>query len=604
MADIILPTYTTPTLTQPNLNLYPTILAQFTPPAEPAINPEDKPIECATVGTNRIVLSPEERDQVVLNSPGGVHPAFGLPRGDHPTSGLTKHRTFEPVKLGRTTGPLIIHGKRWYFRLVTAKEGELRRARALMDDFSLNEISHHMVVCFTPDYLPGQTRPFRTKEGDPVRIYAFFDSYLEFYEYMQKFQPTERAFYEIIFGELPQKPHFDIDVDRDSCNAMFPGEDIDVIAETLREMVIMGCISVLSDKGVNLDLSRDLLLYSSHGPNKRSYHIVINNKCHDGNKEARAFYDAVMVKVHLYTQDKYRSCNFIDKGVYSPRQQFRLVGCQKYGSNRPKVFYEQFWYKGEQYTHIYNEDVTDITMKKLTIIYESMISFTSGCAFVPSLVVPKPVNHNNLGEMPDLDNSIVDQCLDMLRNKMNPCPFVKRDVQGHLILLTRKAPSHCPICQRPEPHMKEHPYMFIVDGKVYWDCRRSPEDAKKFFVGYLAMSVEDIQAGVTAPEEYVADATDTPEEGFMFGDYNIGAPTLVPKSTITPAKPPTPEPTVALRPIIADIPPDRRMQNVPSRLMQIATDWARKKYIRQEAEDLTGVRSLDGVTIAWTAGLR
>jgi hypothetical protein len=591
------------------------MLDQFAPPMDRVPQTTEPAITCATVGVNPVTLTEEQRAQ----------------------QPQPRRRTFEPVPLGKKTGPLIIHDKRWYFRLVSPKAGEVKRARALMEDFTLNEIASHMVVCFTPDKVPGWDRPFRTKEGEPIRIYAFFDSYLEFYEYMQKFSPTERAFYEIVFGELPQKPHFDIDIDLETHTLGFPNDDIDTTAETLREAVIMGCMEVSQGVGVTLDLTRDILIYSSHGPQKRSYHVIINNKCHDGNNEAKAFYDAVMIKVHGYTQGKYQKQNFVDRGVYSPRQQFRLIGCQKWGSGRPKVFYEQFWYSGTRYTHVYNEEIDDPenpagipNRKKLVIVYESMISFTSGCSFLPSLVPAKPVKQYNFGAMPDLEGTMVDQCMMLLRAKMHPCPFEKREVMGHMILLHRTAPSHCPICQKPEPHMKEHPYMFVIDGKVYWDCRRGPDEAKKFFLGYLAVTIEEMQAGAVLPvtgierTEEVEGIEDDETKPLMFGDFNMGVPTLTPlKRAGSPKQIEEeigPVPTVTTQPVpkvvtqpnpgvpqivpVADIPMEQRMST--RQLMQLGTNWAQKKYLRREAEDLTGGRSLATITgqIAWSAGLK
>lgn len=653
MTDIILSMSTYRPGTQLDLNKYPDVIYQVTPspteaPEDRIQNPianvqrilakeETEAIQFATVGVNKIVITEDLKREDEL-----LHEQTRMKRQTR----QTRQRTFEPIELRKNNGPLIIHDKRWYFRLVQAKHGEYRRARALMDDYNLNEIANHMVVCFTPDYIPGSNRPFKNKDGNPIRIYAFFDSYLEFYEYMQKFNSIERAFYEIIFGELPQKPHFDIDISINDLNSIYPGEDIDTVAETLREAVMMGCITVLSENLVMLDMQRDILLYSSHGEDKRSYHLILNNKCHDGNKEAKAFYDAVMGKIRIITQGKY--LEFVDKSVYSPRQQFRMVGCQKQGSNRPKVFYEQFSYQGERYTHIYNEDVTDFIMKKLTIIYESMISFTSGCVFLPSLIHYKPVNHNYLGEMPDLDGNIVEHCMAMLREKMASCsftitdrfrhdviirptcPFSVKEVRGHLILLKRNSPSYCPICRRSTPHEHENPYMFIAGGKVYWDCRRSPDDAGKFFVGYLAMSIDELQTGMTLPGT-VTDEEDNIDEGgeFMFGDYNIGAPTLPPlkkienkqgegrrsppsiqnsPSQIIPISQktlsPTPSPTVIIP--MVNIPPEQRQQNVQSLTLKIAKDLAQNKYIRSQPEDLTGVRSLSTVLnqISWIPGIK
>ena len=519
-------------------NSYPDFLIQYTPDVEPR---GTLPLSVANVGCNKVVVS---------NS-----------------SGQMKKKAFQPIALGKTSGPLIIYEKRWYFRLVSGNSEDHKRSRALMDDFDLNEISRHMVVCFTPNSIPGQRDLFRTKDGKLIHIYAYFDSYLEFYEYMQKFPVSERAFYEIIFGELPQKPHFDIDIDLKDFQDLFPNDDIDKDAEFLLEAVITACIEVLAENSVILNLERDLLLYSSHGAGKRSYHVIINNKCHDDNKEAKAFYEAVMVKVHALTGNKYVKTNFVDKGVYNPRQQFRLMGCQKQGSNRPKSFYERFLYRGVWHTHIYNEDVKDPIMKKLTIIYESMVSFTSGCVYLPSLVPIKPVNFNALGDFPDLERGIVEQCLKMLQNKMKDCPFSLREVKGHYIILKREASSLCPVCDRV--HEAEHPYMYITNGRVYWDCRRSAEYAenKKFLVGYLGMTIEELQNGATFFENEVAS-----------GD-------ILPESEYIP-------------------PPEQRRQNINDEVTRLGKEIAQKKYLRREPENLMDVKTLSTITsqVPWVAG--
>jgi hypothetical protein len=386
-----------------------------------------------------------------------------------------------------------------------------------------------LVICFTPNKIPGQEKLFRNKEGDPIRIYAFFDSYVEFYHYTKKFAAKERCFYEIIFGELPQKPHFDIDINNNDIEL----ENIDAIGDLLVESVITACNEILSENNVTFDIHRDVLIYSSHGNEKRSYHIVINNKYHDGNKEAKAFYEAVIKKVNLLTNDKYASLlsKFIDNGVYSSRQQFRIYGCQKLLTNRPKIFLETFKYKGEIITHVYpEEDIADPVVKHLTILYESLVSYVSGSKYVPSLVPPTPFRHSDLSSQPDLEDETVNRCMNMLNIKLpGGAPFKINSITGHLILLKRTAPSYCPVCHKQylqgqpnsktKPHEAENPFMFIVGGKIYWNCRRSDES---YFLGYLAITIQELLAN---DRELVDDAPDMSGE-FCFGDFDIGTPTL------------------------------------------------------------------------------
>ena len=601
------------------------ILSEYTPvyDVSQTTTPSETLPPMANVGCNRVVLGRENSSLAENNRHG---------------------RKFEPVKTRGEWGPLVIHEKRWYSRLVCGKATDFKRARALMDDFSLDDISRHMVVCFTPSTIPGRKTAFLNKEGKPTRIYAFFDSYVEFYQYMEKFPSEERAFYEIIFGELPQKPHFDIDIDVADFNSSYPNEDVYAASDSLRETVMLGCEQVLQDCGVTLDVERDFLLYNSHGPGKRSYHIVIGNKCHDDNKEAKAFYEAVMKKVALMTNGKY--VEFVDMSVYSPRQQFRLLGCVKLGKNRVKSFDNTFFYKGIERTHICVEETTDLVMSKLVMLYESMVSFTSGCVFLPSLVQKPTANHTFLPSMPNVDERVINVCLNMLRNKMASCPFRFLDIKGHLIALKREAPSHCPICNRL--HDNENPYMFIIGGKVYWDCRRAPPDTKKLFIGYLDAfheepAVED-WATFPSPNSQNDAPEEEEEETFTFGDYSIAKS---PKTTTVGADPQSGEPegvtvgaindlinripkqpstvlenrskvyppkhnpmsgTGIVSPIAGNAtayypPPEQRRQNVQAEIARISREWAQRKYLRREAEDLMGTRRLNLTEVTWTTGL-
>ena len=527
--------------------------------------------------------------------------------------------SMKPINIGFKKGPLYIYDKRWYFRLVPKKDGEFNRARALMDDYDLNMIAQHLVICYTPGIIPGQNKPYLNEKGEYGRIYAFFESYLEFYQYMQKIVPEQRAFYEIVFGELPQKPHFDIDVSADNLVKYYPNENINSVAELLREAVMLGCLQVLADLHVETDIQRDLLLYSSHGNTKRSWHILLNNKCHDGNIEACAFYKAVLSKVCIYTNGKYMQSEFVDPGVYSPRQQFRLIGSQKPGTGRPKIFCEDFVLSGVRYSHTYNEDVSELQIKKLAVIYESLIGFTTGCSYLPSLLPERSGNSNNLGDLPNLETSIVDQCMNMLKRKMTDCPFTIKNIEGHLIMLKRNAKSYCQICNRD--HQNENPYMFIIGGKVYWDCRRSVANANKLLLGYLAMSVDElITSGyngeaIEAIDTTVEDIAEDQQSLLMFGDYKLeqpiqppGQPTQSLTAVLSPVEIKNIAPQDEMRAIMnnVNIPVNQRMQNIEAMTKQIVKTTAMKKYMKNQPEDLLGIRSLASVAaeMSWSPGLK
>lgn len=416
------------------------------------------------------------------------------------------------MQFPKTRRAIVIKNKRWYTLLIRSKTGY---PRALMDDFPLNSLFRHLVICYTPKYLPGNTRPFLTKEGKPVHLFAHFDSYLDFFEYLQEIAPQDRHFFEIICGEFPQKPHFDIDIKE---SALQTGDQLDEVANFLLNQVIRGCRAAFEDMKLMLDLEKDILVYTSHGNDKRSFHVVINNYCHSDNKEAKAFYERVMDKVRYWTQENNvhkTYTEFIDHSVYSARQQFRTIGSQKIDSNRPKTYWENFLFQGHNYTHKYSEPITDEVRKRIVMLYESLVSFTSNCKLLPSLLAGKSFSDYNFTDRTDLNKEQLQECFNMIKACMTSCPFTVKEVTGHRILLKRMAPSMCSMCNRV--HENENPYLYIIDGRVYWDCRRS-EDGNKLLLGYI--SLEEPSSPVNEEEEI----QEPQELDFQFGSVRLDGP--------------------------------------------------------------------------------
>ena len=233
---------------------------------------------------------------------------------------------------------VYIEGQKWYFRLVGSDD---RKSRALLEDYSRDQLHGKLLV--------SQTTP------NDQRLFSLFDSYLDFNSYQQKFPVNDRCYYELILGDSYQKPHFDIDVSKDQY-----GEDFVKIADVVKDMTIQLLISTLKERDVNLDIRRDILVYSSHGENKRSFHIVVRGYCHVNNVEASSLYSLIMKQ---FPDDLKRYAATIDRSVYSSKQQFRMLGSQKRQSNRPKIFQTIWTYFGNQIQHIYTMKPTSVKWK-------------------------------------------------------------------------------------------------------------------------------------------------------------------------------------------------------------------------------------------------
>lgn len=468
---------------------------------------------------------------------------------------------FEVINIRHKRGPLFIGEKRWYFCLVDKKNNF---GMPLMKDYSLAHIQDHLVVCYTPEYLPDQTKPFLTKKGKQGRIYAFFDSYLEYFHYMNKFKEVDRNFYEIVFGELPQKPHFDIDLD------ISDDEDkgqSDKQCEELKDAVIESIIETLKEVNIIINISEDVMIFFSHGINKRSYHIIITNWCHDNNKEAEAFYNKVMEKVHIKTNNKYVGKNVVDPGVYNLRQQFRIYGSQKTGSNRPKRFLERFLYKGEWYDHKYPETVDNPEMKRLVVLYQSLIGFVGGCEYIPSLIPPEQfakyfkLKGNGNNGIEDIMDDDVKQCMDLVNG-----PFSYKETVGNIIVLNREGPSYCTICETM--HENQHPYLLVFGSKVYFDCRRAFDHGKgkkKLFLGYI---------NITSYQDLIKN--NTKNYGIIDAMNNIQNPQIKEEEEKSPIQ----EHQEIIKQAI-DIPIEYRQQT-PNKLESIINEQNKKKKEKRE----------------------
>lgn len=361
----------------------------------------------------------------------------------------------------------IINGIKWYYRLKPKKEDNNtnnNNKQGLFSDHPRHTLTNALIVALS------YRDPFDDKE---YLLFTSFKSYLEYAIYQLKLQPHERCFYEIILGENSQKPHFDIDIDNMEKNG-----------DQIRDNLIDSIIKVLKDKGIDIDINKDVLIYTSHGNAKQSYHVVINNYCHTNNVEARAFYDNVMDHVNPeYVQ-------WIDKAVYNPLQQLRTLGSRKIGTNRCKIFLKKWSYHGSDIEYQYPEDPDGPEHEMVMQLEASIVSFTGNCKFLPAF---EPRIHKNTTyiESDDIDIKDAKDALSLvaaagkIKTTDPRFPYKFLGINGPIVMLKRTKPSNCRICNRI--HENENPYLLVVgeEKSVYFHCRRAPE-SKKLFLGKLA----------------------------------------------------------------------------------------------------------------------
>lgn len=381
-----------------------------------------------------------------------------------------------------------ILNKRWYYRLIPKEN-----TKGLFSEYPRDTLTKDLIVSVTYNKDKYNNNSNTKKKDRP--LFARFKSYLEFAIYSKKLSRSKRYFYELILGEKSQKPHFDIDIEDDS-----------VDGEKIKDQVIEAIILILAEKGVELDFN-DILIYTSHGINKKgkykqSYHIVINNYCHANNVEAKAFYQLV---VDYVTEE----CKqYIDAGVYSPTQQFRIVGSTKIGTNRHKTLQKVWYYKGKEIVHKYPEEVEDPDHELVMQLEESIVGFVANCKFLPAFV-PKVIK-KSYEETDDITYDDAKAAMKLMLTKSKTLdsihdprfPYKFEEITGPVIVLKRLKPSFCRVCNRVHEH--ENPFLFIVgeERHVYFHCRRAPED-KKLYIGKLGTKMLENNTVKDSPERQI-----------------------------------------------------------------------------------------------------
>ena len=351
-----------------------------------------------------------------------------------------------------------------------------RRSPALLREHQWSDVQQGLVVHLT---------------FDRKRLFSLFPNYRAFLQYEYQFPAKLRSFYETVFGQTPQKPHFDLDVDLNNDQDLLhsvPGRTVQEVVDELVQLVLEAIIAVFQDYRLQLDLTRDILLFTSHGSSKRSFHIVIDNYYHCNHREAAAFYHMVANRIpSLYRR-------WLDSKVYSSIQQFRLEGSQKIGSGRIKVLAEEWSLRDRLVRYQLSEQPTNDFHRRCLIFRASLLGQVKGATGLPSflprsaepgpLVVVRPSSHQQLTSEEGL------AALDLVAQKVGVSttdhrfPYRLIRVEGNLVILKRVKRSHCRICDRV--HENENPFLVVVgqEKRVYFYCRRNDEGAR-LYVGSL-----------------------------------------------------------------------------------------------------------------------
>lgn len=189
-----------------------------------------------------------------------------------------------------------------------------RDREALLSHFTMQEVLNGFLVAMD---VPSPLHP-------GGKSFALFDNVSQFLSMMRKLPKKDRNFYEVILEPMPQKLKFDIE-----CT-----EDWETADEQFEQFIGAICFAFKECYGKQLP-KENLVVCQSHGEHKKSWHVLVDGFYVDSTTEAKEFYHCVWHYAPHTVTASGNPC--LDPLVYSSFQAFRLLGCQKKGSGRPKV---------------------------------------------------------------------------------------------------------------------------------------------------------------------------------------------------------------------------------------------------------------------------
>ncbi len=287
---------------------------------------------------------------------------------------------------------------------------------------------------------------------DGSYFYSEFDELGDFTNYVNRMEKWSA--HEVIL-DGKQKPHFDLDITRDTYDKSID-KAIDIIPHNILNNLTENIIIVL--KRLNIEISfNDIIIFDSSDEHKYSYHMIINNYYHNNNLEAREFFNLVIKQMDpTYIE-------YLDSGVYKRTQNFRMPGSYKVSNGK--------YIRKKRYSELNKiQNITVLDELKIGLI--NIFNFTN-MTYIP-IVLPVNVEHEIITDFN------TEKCIELL-HKIDPDEIFKyTETRDNIVILRRSKPSKCIICNRI--HTSENPYLMITKDGVYFNCRRSKNN---IFLGSL-----------------------------------------------------------------------------------------------------------------------
>lgn len=357
---------------------------------------------------------------------------------------------------------VFTNGKRWFYRL--------KGQNGLLESLSDDEKMSHLIISFV--------------NAENKRYFTSFDNYIQFLLYLLKTQEDNRNFHEVTIDKRPQKMRFDIDIKK------YKYIDNKIIDEVKQEQVqkflddlVQSTIDEFKEFNYELEPKKHILLFSSHGEEKWSYHLIIDGFYCDNHQEANELYKRIVIRMSKDNID------WLDAGIYSVNHCLRTLGSVKKSvkqsgdggiEKRVKILEKSWKFKDQEIQFVYSQ-IPRNDQHRLSLEFERcFLSLTETCFPIPNLVKQISAEDGIKRKETQAEDGVLDFAYRLFLSTYGDI-YSYAGTMGNIVMMIRNRASGCPICQRV--HENENGFLWIKPihsdnqvlnkYEVYFDCRRS-----------------------------------------------------------------------------------------------------------------------------------
>ncbi len=267
-----------------------------------------------------------------------------------------------------------------------------------------------------------------------------------FAKYYYGLEESKRTLFEVILNNN-QKPYFDIDIPSN----MGLDDEYELIKQ-LKEAII---------KTYDRIKITNIMVFNSHGTNKRSYHVIVDKffmiNCTDNNDFAQ--------EVLTYIDPKLIAFGAIDFNVYKRVQQMRMYGSHKYVEEGKEYRIKKLDPKFNTWKDEMKGGVPD-KVREFNILRGSLITHDTGCQLILRKVDEKPKYD---GPTKNYNTEEIERVKKVVEEKY-PGIFKYSGEKGNSLFFERLKPSMCPIHKRVHDHQNVLFKIKERDNKIYYRC--------------------------------------------------------------------------------------------------------------------------------------